>query len=134
MANPDVRARLADSLDHVLEKDPSHLTATPLEEKWTFIRDSIYNTAMSVVGKKGRRNQDWFESHRSVMDPVITAKRKALSNYKDNPSAKNLAALRNARSTAQKTARRCANDHWQALCQNSRHVLKMATFKACMRE
>ena len=64
MANPDVRARLADSLDHLLEKDPSQLTAAPLEEKWTFIRDSICNTDMSVVGKKGRRNQDWFELHR----------------------------------------------------------------------
>ncbi len=70
---------------------------------------------------KRMRNQDWFESHRSVMDPVIATKRKALPDYnKDNPSAKTLTALRTeigALRRKQQSAVPTATA-WQVLCQN----------------
>ena len=61
---------------------------------------------------------DWFEASISVMEPVIDSKRSALINYKRDPSQKNLRALRAARSKAQQTARRCANDYWLQLSDN----------------
>ena len=50
------------------------------------------------------------------MEPVT--KRFALISYKRDPSQKNLQALRVARSKAQQTVRRCANDYWFQLSEN----------------
>ena len=41
-------------------------------------------------GRKERRNQDWFDASLSELEPTIKAKRKALLNYKKDPSAKTL--------------------------------------------
>lgn len=49
------------------------------------------------------------------MSPVIEAKRAALAEYKRSPSKRNLLILRAARSKAQQTARRCANECWTEL-------------------
>ena len=50
------------------------------------------------------------------MEPVIETKHSALLNYKKNPNISTPSTLRTARSTAQRTARKCANDYWQNLC------------------
>ena len=84
--------------------------------RWNFLRDAIHTTALSTFGKRERRNPDWFEESISEMEPVIKAKRDALINYKREPSASNLAALRTARNNAQRTARHCANQYWLNWC------------------
>ena len=53
------------------------------------------------------------------MRPVIEAKRKALIEYKRSPSERNLQILRAARSKVQQTAKRCANDYWTQLSQDT---------------
>ncbi|XP_068724161.1 uncharacterized protein [Montipora capricornis] len=50
------------------------------------------------------------------MQPVKEAKRKAMLAHKQNPCPSTCDALRAARSKAQQTARRCANEYWQNLC------------------
>ena len=73
---------------------------------------------MLAFGKKERLSQDWFNAFITDMDPVIEAKRQAYLAYKDTPSEKTDAALRAARSNAQRIARRCANDFWLQLCES----------------
>ncbi|XP_029645741.1 uncharacterized protein LOC115219705, partial [Octopus sinensis] len=112
--NPDLRSEFTNRMEEAL-KDHA---ATSIEERWQLIRDTTCRIVMSSLGKRERRNQDWFEAHLPEMEPVIAAKREALVNYKRDPSEKNLVTLRTARSDAQRTARRCANIYWQNLCQN----------------
>ena len=69
-----------------------------------------------MFGKKERPSQDWFNAFITDMEPVLEAKRLALLAYKDSPNEKTHAALRSARSVAQCTARRCANDYCLQLC------------------
>ena len=52
------------------------------------------------------------------MTPVIEAKRAAFAEYNRTPSEKNLQILRIARSRAQQTARRCANEYLTELSEN----------------
>uniref|UniRef100_A0A0B7BSZ2 Uncharacterized protein n=1 Tax=Arion vulgaris TaxID=1028688 RepID=A0A0B7BSZ2_9EUPU len=99
----------------------SILQSTPkgnAETKWSYIRDAIYNSAKTTFGTQDRQNPDWFAANILELEPVIAEKRTVLLNHKNNPSAKSFLALRSARSVAQKTARRCANDYWQELCRN----------------
>ena len=77
--------------------------------------DHIYNTAVLMYGKKERKNTDWFEESVSTLVPIIDAKRDVLIMYKSNPRQQNHQALKAARSLAQKTARRCANNYWLRL-------------------
>ena len=88
------------------------------EDSWNSLRNAIYSTAVLTYGKKERKNTDWFEASITEMEPVIDAKRSALISYKRDPSQRNLQALRAARSKAQQTARRCANDYWLQLSDN----------------
>ena len=88
------------------------------QDSWNSLRNAIYSTAVLTYGKKERKNTDWFEASITEMESVIDAKRSALISYKRDPSQRNLQALRAARSKAQQTARRCANDYWLQLSDN----------------
>ena len=88
------------------------------EDSWNPLRNAIYSTAVLTYGKKERKNTDWFEASITEMEPVIDGKRSALISYKRDPSQRNLQALRAARSKAQQTAQRCANDYWLQLSDN----------------
>ena len=79
-------------------------------EKWEVLCDTMYRTALATFGKRSSTSHDWFEAKSTVMTPVIEAKRAALAEYKRIPS-ENLQILRIARSKAQQTARRCANEY-----------------------
>ena len=84
----------------------------PATEKWEALCDTVYRTALATFGKRSSTSHDWFEAKSSVMTSVIEAKRAALVEYKRTPSERNLQILRIARSKAQQTARRCADDYW----------------------
>merc|ERR1712035_66118 len=85
------------------------------EEKWQKIRDATYHCAMSCLGKKVKKNEDWFECNSTELEPIIAEKKEALRAFKDLPSKMNLEKLRLARNKAKCAARRCANMHWQDL-------------------
>ena len=66
------------------------------------------------VRKKWTQESDWFEAHWEEMQPVTEAKKIALLAYKQNPFRGTRDALRVAKSKAQRTTRRCANDYFQS--------------------
>lgn len=88
---------------------------------------------MAVFGKKEHKNADWVEAHWEEMQPVTEAKRKALLDHKQNhcPTTRN--ALKAARSKAQQTSRRCANEYWQTLCAQIQSAANAATQGECTR-
>ena len=111
--NQEFNERLEDSLNTV-----HSIAEQSAEDSWNSLRNAIYSAAVLTYGKKERKNTDWFEASITEMQPVIDAKRSTLISYKRDPSQKNLQALRAARSKAQQTARRCANDYWLQLSDN----------------
>lgn len=75
------------------------------EDRWSCLRNTKYSPAVSVYGKKERKNADWFEANITELEPVINGKRTSLVNYKRNTTPRNLQALRAARRKAQKHQR-----------------------------
>ena len=65
-----------------LEGSLKNYTANGIEESWGFVRDDIYNSALSVIGKKKKKNTDWFDANLPEMTSSIEAKREALVTYK----------------------------------------------------
>ena len=109
---PAQRERFIQAVDEALKDCPDDSTTS----KWNHIRDTVYNTSFEVFGKKERNNDDWFEAGLKEIEPAIEEKRAALMERNRNPSKKTEAALKAARSNAQRIARKCANDYWQNLC------------------
>ncbi|XP_038062349.1 uncharacterized protein LOC119732818 [Patiria miniata] len=109
--NPTVTQLFLTSLDQALSSSNQQSAV----DKWNCLRDTIYDQALAAYDKKVRKNADWFEANGAEMEPVIEVKRTAFLKYKDNPSTRNLEALRKARGKAQQTARRCANNYWLKL-------------------
>ena len=85
--------------------------ASHTPEKWDTLRDTMHRTALTIFRKKTSKIHDWFEVNWTEMTPVIKAKRTALAECKRSSSEKNLQIIRAARSKAQQTARRCANEN-----------------------
>ena len=113
-AMPELRERFARAIDETLEDCPADSAST----RWNHIREAVFQTALDVFGRRERKSADWFEAGTAELEPAIAAKRAALLAHKKDPSTKTLAALRAARSDAQRIARRCANDYWLNLCQD----------------
>jgi len=102
-------------LDRALQTDPP---AGNAQSRWNRLRDTVHSSAISALGKKKGKTQDWFEANSSELSAVAEEKRAALLEHKRNPTPSTLEALRSARSKVQKTARRCANEFWTKLCED----------------
>ncbi|KAL8561522.1 hypothetical protein ACOMHN_057216 [Nucella lapillus] len=111
---PELRERFADTIQETL----SNCSTSSVEERWNHICDATYESAIVTFGKRERENPDWFEAGIMDLEPAISSKRTALLNYKEDPSEKTLAALGKAISFTHRTARQCANNYWQSLCQS----------------
>ncbi|KAI0208445.1 hypothetical protein LSAT2_006872 [Lamellibrachia satsuma] len=125
-ASEDIKDHFYDELDSLIGKIPKASLEQSLQDfpdqdataRWNTLSNTIYNAAITAFGKRERPNQDWYNANLHVMVPIIETKREALLAYKHNPCEKTLSALRSARSIAQRTARRCANDYWLKLCES----------------
>ena len=113
-SNPTKTQQLIHRLEAALSEGETADDA--IDSRWPLLRDAVYNSAITVYGKKERKNADWYEAHWEDMEPVTEAKRKALLAYKAKPGPSTLQALRSARNKAQQTARHCANTYWLNLC------------------
>ncbi len=65
-----------------------------------------------MLGRKEKRNADWFEAIWQEMEPAVEAKRKGCLAYTNNPCQAIRDALRVAGKKHQQTARCRANDYW----------------------
>ena len=92
--------------------------ADHIDAEWYHLREVIYNSSITVLGRKEYKSAGWFEAHWEKLDPVIKAKRKALIAYKASPSPVTLQQLRTARNTEKRTAQLCANTYWTDLCRS----------------
>ena len=81
-------------------------------ERWEYLRDTVYNAAVTTFGKRKGKTNGWFEAHSKEIIPVIEENRRALASYKNLHTLR----VRAARSKFQQTARLCANDNWLQLC------------------
>ena len=115
MSQPDLTERFAQTFEKEFGSLQPGDSAT---EKWEVLLDTMYRTALATFGKRSSKSHDWFEAKSAVMIPIIEAKRAALAEYKRTPSERNLHILRIARSKAQQTAQRCANEYWTELSEN----------------
>ncbi|RXN35706.1 RNA-directed DNA polymerase from mobile element jockey-like protein [Labeo rohita] len=109
---PELRKRFARAIDEALEDCPVDSVKT----RWEYIRDTVYKVASDTFGKKVKKSEDWFEAGIEVLEPAITAKRATLLEYKRQPSARTMAAFREARNNTKRIARKCVNDYWLKLC------------------
>ena len=102
-------ARCLNQFAQTFEKEVGSVQPGDTAKKWEAPRDTMYGTALATFGKRFSKSHDWFEAKSTVMTPA---------EYKRTPSERNLQILRIARSKAQQTARRCANDYWTKLNEN----------------
>lgn len=61
--------------------------------RWEPFKDTVYNTALSVFGKKTSKSADWFEAYIEELKPPIEEEKKALAAYGTCPSEQNLQVL-----------------------------------------
>ncbi len=75
---PEVCTCFASAIEEALKDCPDNST----EERWSHIRDAIYNSAMTTFVKRVKKNPDWIEAGIIKLEPAIKAKCTALLNYK----------------------------------------------------
>jgi len=101
-------------VEHLAELLPVE-RAERAADGWRSLRSAIYNAAVLAYGIKERNSADWFGANIGELEPTISSKRRAMLEYKSDPSQRNLQVLRAARKRAQQVARHCANNYWLQL-------------------
>ena len=114
-SSPQIKELLENGLKDSLAKRPPIGSA---EQRWDNLQNTIFNTALSISGRKKNKNEDWFEASETEINPVLEEKRMAQLNYKQQPNQATLQAFKKAKAKVQRTVRCCANKYWTQLCES----------------
>jgi exonuclease III len=101
-----------------------------INKTWNTLKTNIYDCAISSFGTKKFSNKDWVEENAETLIPYIGLKKKALINYKRNPSTSTKDHLRHTIAAVQRETRRCANNYWSNLCSAIQHAAEMGNTKS----
>ena len=106
------------------------------EEKWNMLQNTVYNKGMEIFYSRKKKPPEWFHTNMDTISPALDHKRSARLIYLDNPSADNLAKLKDAQTTAQHTTREAQKSFWNDIClsvQNCSDCGDSATMHAALK-
>ena len=113
LRDPDTCTALADSLTSALQDTPTD--GDDLESVWCTFRDTVYNTAKSVLGHPKRKQPDWFDECNQEIQDLLTQKRKAHDAWLSDKSCQaKHDKYRRLRSEAQSKIRKVKDSWWAA--------------------
>ena len=93
------------------------LTGSPTE-KWNQFKEVVTEAAMTVLGPKQRKNQDWFDENNSAIEELLNKKNKAFIEWQNDPkSASKKNRFKSLQATAQREIRMMQNQWWDKKAQ-----------------
>nr|VZI23322.1 unnamed protein product [Spirometra erinaceieuropaei] len=84
-----------------------------VENRWCQLRDTVQSTALAVLGRARRQQQDWFDDNDAVISNLLTEKNGQHKAYVDHPTDANKAAFYRSRRHLQQRLREM-QDAWTA--------------------
>jgi uncharacterized protein YukE len=75
---------LSEELDSKLSQ--LNLGSNGAEEDWAAFRDTVYNTALTHLGKNTRKHQDWFDENDELIKKLLDEKRQAHREFQQDTS------------------------------------------------
>ena len=111
--DPQVQDALRESLARNLQQLPQN--ATNLEAAWSSFRDTVHDTAKSVLGHPKKKHQDWFDDNdREILDLLARKTAAHAAWLSDKSSGAKHEAFKNLRSEAQVKIRQMKDTWWEA--------------------
>ncbi|BHF68280.1 hypothetical protein SprV_0301131300 [Sparganum proliferum] len=80
---------------------------TSVENHWCQLRDTIQSTALAVLGRARRQQQDWFDDNDAVISNLLAEKNRLHKAYADHPTDDNRAAFYRSRRHLSNDCARC---------------------------
>nr|VZI26706.1 unnamed protein product [Spirometra erinaceieuropaei] len=84
-------------LDHDIE--------CPVENRWRQLRDTVQSTALDVLGRARRQNQDWFDENDTAISNLLVENNRLHKGYITRPTDDNRAAFYRSRRLVQQRFR-----------------------------
>ena len=110
--NENVLQKFQTQMDTTMDyKDDEDVT---LEERWDRLRTSAFSAASEILGKPGRKHQDWFDEDDVELDALLDARNKAKVKVLQRKTRSNVDRLAKARSNLQKYTREKKSKWWEA--------------------
>ena len=105
------REQLKKDMDVKLEHWDS--TDGDMEQRWEDLKETVYSTASQVLGKQGRKHQDWFDEHDMSLQKLIEERDKARqASFQCNTRSKRK-TYRKAQSSLQRYTREMKSRWWE---------------------
>ncbi|BHF64279.1 hypothetical protein SprV_0200728100 [Sparganum proliferum] len=95
----------AQRLDNLPIADAAAAENASVENRWCQMRDTVQSTALSVLGRARRQNQDWFDDNDTVISNLLAEKNRLHKAYVDHPTDYNKAAFYHCRRHLQQRLR-----------------------------
>lgn len=110
------QSRCLETFQHKLDEQLA--TIGPLfgdpTQKWNQFRDTVTETAKSVLGLNSRNHQDWFDKNDSAIEDLLTKKNKAFMEWQnDLGSSAKKERFKSYQSLAQREIRRIHDQWWE---------------------
>ena len=76
---PKVQQEFATNLEHELLRVENN--------DWEFMKETIYSSALQVLGSTSRKHQDWFDENDIVIQTMLKEKRQLFRAYQNDPKS-----------------------------------------------
>ena len=87
-----------------------------LDETWEYLRTALHDEAVESFGIKRPPREDWMAENADILEPLLSIENKAHKDHINRPTRSTKTKLEESSCQFQKAARRCANNHWNILC------------------
>ncbi|BHF70988.1 hypothetical protein SprV_0401404200 [Sparganum proliferum] len=84
-----------------------------VEHRWCQLRDTVWSTALAVLGRARRQHQDWFDDNDAIISNLLAEKDRLLKTCVDHPIDANKAAFYRSHRQPQQRLREM-QDAWTA--------------------
>ena len=99
---------ISDQLQESICENLSGITSEnfSLEQRWEYLRDTIYNSAKDTIGFQKRNHRDWFDEYNPTIRNLLNQEQTAFQAVLSNDTRVNRARYSQSRSTCQRELRR----------------------------
>nr|VZI29233.1 unnamed protein product [Spirometra erinaceieuropaei] len=107
------RNELAQRLDNLTIADAAAAENASVENRWCQLRDTVQSTALAVLVRAPRQQQDWFDDNDAAIRNLLVEENRLHKAYVDHPSEDNKATFYRCRRQLQQRPREM-RDAWTA--------------------
>lgn len=130
--NDEGRNRLLDAVAETIA-DQNVTLADSIGDAWSALRTTVYNAAVSALGKQTRNNADWFDDNSTAIQALLAESKTARNACLARCTRSTTQHYKKTRAKAQREMRKMRDEWWQQKASEIQSLADSGNSKAYFR-